>query len=105
MRALIQRVSQAKVLIDGAIVGAIERGLLVLLGITHDDTPEQAQWLADKVVSLRIFADEEGKMNRDVSEAKGSVLVVSQFTLYGDAQKGRRPSFIKAAGPEKAIPL
>jgi D-tyrosyl-tRNA(Tyr) deacylase len=105
MRALIQRVTQARVVVDGATVGEINRGLLVLLGITHEDTPAQAQWLADKVVSLRIFADDEGKMNRDVSEAGGAVLIVSQFTLYGDARKGRRPSFVQAAGPEKAIPL
>jgi len=105
MRALIQRVTQARVVVDGATVGEINRGLLVLLGITHEDTPAQAQWLADKVASLRVFADGEGKMNRDVSEAGGAVLIVSQFTLYGDARKGRRPSFVQAAGPEKAIPL
>src|SRR5438046_8147043 len=105
MRALIQRVTRARVVVDGETVGDIHRGLLVLLGITHDDTPEGAQWLAEKVASLRIFPDEEGKMNRDLAEAKGAMLIVSQFTLYGDARKGRRPSFVDAAGPDKAIPL
>lgn len=105
MRALIQRVSHARVVVAGETIGAIERGLLVLLGITHDDTPEQAKWLAEKVAGLRIFADDAGKMNRDVGEAGGAMLIVSQFTLYGDASKGRRPSFVDAAGPDKAIPL
>jgi D-aminoacyl-tRNA deacylase len=105
MRALIQRVSRAQVSVDGETIGAIERGLLVLLGITHADEPEQARWLAEKVASLRIFADDEGKMNRDLAEAGGAMLIVSQFTLYGDARKGRRPSFVDAAGPDKAIPL
>jgi D-tyrosyl-tRNA(Tyr) deacylase len=105
MRAVLQRVSRARVLVDGQVVGEIDRGLLILLGVARTDTPEQAQWLADKVVSLRIFEDDEGKMNRDVTEVGGSVLVVSQFTLYGDCRKGRRPSFIEAAPPEIAIPL
>jgi len=105
MRALLQRVGRARVLIDGEAVGEIGRGLLVLLGVTHGDTPEQARWLAEKVGGLRIFADAEGKMNRDVTEAGGGVLVVSQFTLYGDCGKGRRPSFVDAAPPEIAIPL
>jgi D-tyrosyl-tRNA(Tyr) deacylase len=105
MRALLQRVSRARVTVDGQVIGEIGPGLLVLLGITHSDTAEQAKWLAEKAASLRIFADAEGKMNRDVAESGGSVLVVSQFTLYGDARKGRRPSFIDAAGPELAIPL
>jgi D-tyrosyl-tRNA(Tyr) deacylase len=105
MRALIQRVTQARVIVEGQTIGEIGRGLLVLLGITHTDTPEQAQWLADKVASLRIFADDEGKMNRDLSEAGGAMLIVSQFTLYGDARKGRRPSFVDAAGPDHAVPL
>ena len=105
MRALIQRVSRAQVAIEGETVGQINQGLLVLLGITHTDTVEQAKWLAEKVASLRIFQDDEGKMNRDVAEVKGGMLVVSQFTLYGDARKGRRPSFVDAAGPEQAIPL
>jgi D-tyrosyl-tRNA(Tyr) deacylase len=105
MRALIQRVTRARVVVDGEKVGDIGAGLLVLLGITHDDTPEQAKWLAEKAAALRIFADEQGKMNLDVSEAEGAMLVVSQFTLYGDARKGRRPSFVDAASPERAIPL
>ena len=79
--------------------------MLVLLGVTHNDTPEQAQWLADKVVGLRIFEDDEGKMNRDLADVSGAVLVVSQFTLYGDASKGRRPSFIDAAPPTLAVSL
>ena len=105
MRAILQRVSEARVQIDGAIVGEIGHGLLVLLGVTKSDTAEQARWLADKIVSLRIFNDVEGKMNRDVAEVGGAILVVSQFTLYGDCSKGRRPSFIDAAPPETAIPL
>ena len=105
MRAVLQRVTRASVTVDGAVVGRIERGLLVLLGVTHADTAEQARWLADKTVGLRIFADEQGKMNRGVADVGGAVLVVSQFTLYGDCQKGRRPSFIEAAPPEIAIPL
>jgi len=105
MRALLQRVTQARVVVDGETVGEINRGLLVLLGITHGDTPEQARWLAEKVATLRIFADDEGKMNRDIIEVGGSMLIVSQFTLYGDARKGRRPSFVDASGPEIAIPL
>src|SRR5205085_2988299 len=87
------------------VVGRIDRGLMVLLGVTHSDTPEQARWLAEKVVGLRIFNDADGKMNLSVQEVGGAVLVVSQFTLYGDAQKGRRPSFIAAARPEQAVPL
>ena len=105
MRAVVQRVRTARVLIDGAVAGAIGPGLLVLLGVAPDDTADDACWLADKIVGLRIFADDEGKMNRSVTEVGGGVLVVSQFTLYGDCQKGRRPSFIDAAPPEKAIPL
>ncbi len=105
MRAVIQRVSQARVVIDGVVVGEIQRGLLVLLGVTHSDTVEQARWLAEKVVGLRVFNDGEGKMNLGVADVGGGVLVVSQFTLYGDCRKGRRPSFIDAAGPETAIPL
>ena len=105
MRALIQRVTRARVVIEAETVGEINRGLLVLLGITHADTPEQARWLADKVATLRIFTDDAGKMNRDLAEAGGAMLIVSQFTLYGDARKGRRPSFVQAAVPEQAIPL
>jgi D-tyrosyl-tRNA(Tyr) deacylase len=105
MRAVVQRVSRAAVAVDGQVVGAVERGLLVLLGVAPTDTEAEARWLADKVVGLRIFPDAEGKMNRDVAEAGGGVLVVSQFTLYGDCRKGRRPSFVGAAPPEVAEPL
>jgi D-tyrosyl-tRNA(Tyr) deacylase len=105
MRVVLQRVSQARVVVDGEVVGAIGQGLLVLVGVATADTEEDARWLADKVVGLRIFNDEQGKMNRSVAEVGGSVLVVSQFTLHGDCRKGRRPSFIDAAGPDLAIPL
>jgi len=105
MRAVIQRVSSARVVVDDEVVGAIELGLLVLLGITHSDTEAEARWLAEKIAGLRIFQDADGKMNRDVAEVAGKVLVVSQFTLYGECQKGRRPSFIDAARPEQAEPL
>ena len=105
MRAVLQRVRQARVLMDGEVIGQIGPGLLILLGVQRSDTPVQAQWLADKVVGLRIFNDADGKMNRDVAEIGGGVLVVSQFTLYGDCRKGRRPSFVDAAPPEIAIPL
>ena len=105
MRAVLQRVSRASVTVDGTVVGHIGRGLLVLLGVTHADTAEHARWLAEKTVGLRIFADEQDKMNRSVADVGGGVLVVSQFTLYGDCQKGRRPSFVDAAPPEVAIPL
>jgi D-tyrosyl-tRNA(Tyr) deacylase len=105
MRAVVQRVSQARVVIDHEVVGQIGHGLLVLLGVTHGDTPEQAYWLADKVVGLRIFNDDEGKMNRSLADVGGGMLIVSQFTLYGDCRKGRRPSFIEAAPPEIANSL
>jgi D-tyrosyl-tRNA(Tyr) deacylase len=105
MRAVLQRVSQARVRVGDEVTGEIGRGLLVLLGVAQGDTAEQARWLAEKIIGLRIFPDDEGKMTRDVTEAGGAVLVVSQFTLYGDCRKGRRPSFIEAAPPETAIPL
>jgi D-tyrosyl-tRNA(Tyr) deacylase len=105
MRAVLQRVSQARVLIDGVVVGQIEHGLLILLGVTQTDSVEQARWLAEKIVGLRIFNDAEGKMNLSVADVQGSVLIVSQFTLYGDCRKGRRPSFIDAAPPEIAVQL
>jgi D-tyrosyl-tRNA(Tyr) deacylase len=105
MRAVVQRVRHARVVVGDEVVGAIGQGLLVLLGVAPDDTPEAARWLADRIVGLRIFADDEGKMNRSVADVGGAVLTVSQFTLYGDCRKGRRPSFITAAGPEIAIPL
>jgi len=105
MRAVVQRVSRARVSVGGDAVGEIGRGLLVLLGVTHSDTPEQARWLAEKVSTLRIFEDPEGKMNLGLDEVGGAMLIVSQFTLYGDTRKGRRPSFVDAARPESAIPL
>ena len=101
MRAVVQRVARAHVAIEGETVGAIDAGVVVLVGVSPDDSADQARWLADKVANLRIFSDEEGKMNRSLLEAGGGALVVSQFTLYGDARKGRRPSFVHAAqGPE-----
>ena len=105
MRAVVQRVRRAAVVIDGETVGAIERGLLVLLGVAPDDSQEDGRWLADKLASLRIFNDEAGKMNLSVADVGGALLVVSQFTLYGDCRKGRRPSFLGAAPPEIAVPL
>jgi D-aminoacyl-tRNA deacylase len=105
MRVVLQRVSRAKVTVEGRVTGEIGRGLLLLAGFTDADTEDALRWMADKVVGLRIFQDDEGKMNRSVEEAGGALLVVSQFTLYGDARKGRRPSFIEAARPEVAIPL
>lgn len=105
MRAVVQRVSRAKVTVAGEISGEIGLGLLVLLGVAEDDGQSDAAYLAEKVVSLRIFPDDEGKMNRSLAEAGGAMLVVSQFTLLGDCRKGRRPSFIKAARPELAVSL
>ena len=105
MRAVIQRVTSSRVVVSGEVVGEIGRGLLVLLGVRTGDTADQARWLADKTVGLRIFEDDQGKMNLAATDVGGSVLVVSQFTLYGDCQKGRRPSFIDAARPEVAEPL
>ena len=105
MRALIQRTSEASVAIDGNVTGRIGRGLLVLLGIEHDDTQEDAAWLAGKIVQMRIFSDLDGKMNHAVLDVGGDVLVVSQFTLHASTKKGNRPSFIRAARPEIAIPL
>ena len=105
MRALIQRTSEASVTIDGAVTGRIGRGLLVLLGIEHEDTQEDAVWLAGKIVQMRIFSDLDGKMNHCVLDVSGDVLVVSQFTLHASTKKGNRPSFIRAARPEIAIPL
>jgi D-tyrosyl-tRNA(Tyr) deacylase len=93
------------VTVEGRVVGAIERGLAILVGVRVGDTEDEAQWLASKIATLRIFDDEEGKLNRSVLDIKGSVLVVSQFTLYGDARKGRRPSYDQAAPPEAAEPL
>jgi len=105
MRAVVQRVSRAKVTVAGEITGHIGQGLLVLLGVGHEDTEAGAEYLADKIVGLRIFEDDAGKMNRSVAEVGGAVLAVSQFTLYGDVRKGKRPSFDDAARPEMARTL
>ncbi len=105
MRAVLQRVSRAQVGVGGEVVGSIGPGLLVLLGVNQTDTAEQVRWLADKIIGLRIFNDADGKMNRSLMDVGGACLVVSQFTLYGDTRKGRRPSFIDAARPEVAVPL
>jgi D-tyrosyl-tRNA(Tyr) deacylase len=105
MRAVVQRVSRARVSVDGVEVGAIGSGLCVLVGVTHDDDESTARTLATKVWNLRVIDDDEGVMNRSVGETSGEVLVVSQFTLYGDTAKGRRPSWIAAARPEHAEPL
>ena len=105
MRTLVQRVKAAAVRIDGRVVGEVGEGVLALLGVTHGDTAAEADFLADKLVNLRIFEDGAGKMNRSLLEVGGAALVVSQFTLYGDCRKGRRPSFTDAAVPAVAIPL
>ena len=105
MRAVVTRVNEASVSIDGEVVGRIGRGFLILLGITQDDTPAVCRKLAEKVLGLRIFRDENDKMNKGLADVDGSVLVVSQFTLYGDCSHGRRPNFLAAAGPDLAIPL
>lgn len=105
MRAVVQRVSEARVTVDGEVVGAIGPGLCVLLGVAEDDTLEDVTYTASKVVGLRIFEDDDGKMNRSLADQGGAMLVVSQFTLLGDCRKGRRPSFITAAGPEQGNEL
>lgn len=105
MRAVLTRVKHASVTIDGKVHGQIGEGFLILLGITHEDTEAQAVKLADKLTGLRIFEDENGKMNRGLDEVKGELLIVSQFTLYANCKKGRRPDFLAAARPEVAIPL
>jgi D-tyrosyl-tRNA(Tyr) deacylase len=105
MRAVVQRVSRASVTVDDEVVGAIGPGLMVLLGVTHDDGPDEADWLARKIVGLRIFEDRAGKLNLGLLDVEGQALVVSQFTLYGDSRKGRRPSFVEAARPQVAEPL
>ncbi len=105
MRVVLQRVSEARVSVDEQVVGEIGTGHLLLVGFADHDSPETVEWMAEKVVGLRIFGDADGKMNRDLGDVGGSVLVVSQFTLYGDARKGRRPSFIRAARPHVAVPL
>ncbi len=102
MRACIQRVREARVTVEGVVTGQIGRGLVVLLGVGQNDGAAEVEWLADKIVGLRIFEDDAGKMNRSLAEVGGAMLVVSQFTLYGDARRGRRPSFTDAAPPELA---
>lgn len=105
MRAVVQRVSRASVSIDGREVSSVGKGLLVLLAVAKGDDESKVAWMVDKVAGLRIFPDEAGKMNRDLVSVGGEVLVVSQFTLYGDVSRGRRPSFVEAAPPEQAIPI
>ena len=105
MRAVIQRVSEASVTIEGKIKSSVQKGYLILLGIEEADTNEDLEWLSKKIVALRIFSDAEGKMNLDLKEVNGDVLLISQFTLHAQTKKGNRPSYIKAARPEQAIPL
>jgi D-tyrosyl-tRNA(Tyr) deacylase len=105
MRAVVQRVSRAQVRVEGEVKGAVGRGLVVLLGVGRNDSADAAAYLADKVANLRIFEDGQGRMNRSLLETGGEALVVSQFTLYGDVRKGRRPAFDQAAPPEQAVPL
>ncbi len=105
MRVVLQRVARAAVAVDGRPVATIGRGLVALVGFTHADDASAPDWMAEKIAGLRIFADADGKMNRSVTDVGGAVLVVSQFTLYGDARKGRRPSFVDAAPPDAAVPL
>jgi len=105
MRVVLQRASSGRVTIDGEVAGEIGPGLVLLVGFTEGDDDPVLAWMADKIIGLRVFNDDEGKMNRSLVEVSGDLLVVSQFTLYGDTRKGRRPSFVKAAGPELAIPL
>jgi len=105
MKAVIQRVSEAAVRINGTVKGAIEKGFLVLLGVTHEDTIEDIEWLAKKIINLRVFGDDDGKMNRDLQDINGNILLISQFTLHASTKKGNRPSYIAAARPEVAIPL
>ena len=105
MRIVVQRSKEASVTVSGEVVGSIQRGLVVLLAVAPEDTQKEADWMAEKIANLRIFTDAEGKMNRSVLEEEGEILVVSQFTLYGDCRKGRRPHFGGAARPDIAIPL
>jgi D-tyrosyl-tRNA(Tyr) deacylase len=105
MRIVIQRVSEAKVTIDGIVNGAIEKGFMILLGIHNDDTKDDADWLCNKIIGLRVFADAQGQMNLDIKAVDGNILLISQFTLHASYKKGNRPSFLDAARPDKAIPL
>jgi D-tyrosyl-tRNA(Tyr) deacylase len=105
MRAVVQRVSRGRVTVEGQVVGEIGRGYVVLLGVAKEDTPEAADYVAEKVAGLRVFEDEAGKMNRSIQDVGGAVLAVSQFTLYGDVRRGRRPGFDRAGRPEQAEPL
>lgn len=105
MRVVVQRCQKSSVTVEGKVTGQIDFGLVLLVGITHEDTEKDALYLADKVVNLRIFEDETGKMNHSLKDVKGSILSISQFTLYGDSRKGRRPNFMSAARPEQAEPL
>ncbi len=105
MRVVLQRVSEAEVSVAGEVIGTVGRGYLLLVGFAHTDTEAEVGWMAEKVVGLRLFTDDVGKMNLGLTEVAGGLLVISQFTLYGDVAKGRRPSFIDAARPEVAIPL
>ncbi|MFD1256352.1 D-aminoacyl-tRNA deacylase [Mucilaginibacter terrae] len=105
MRAVLQRVSSASCMVEGRVTGQIDTGLLVLLGIEDTDTLEDAQWLAQKIVGMRVFSDENGLMNKALADADGCILLISQFTLFAQTKKGNRPSFIRAARPDKAIPL
>ena len=105
MRIVLQRVARGTVTIDGRIAGTVERGLVLLVGFATTDGEEALKWMADKVVGLRVFPDEEGRMDRSLDEVGGGLLVVSQFTLYGDVRKGHRPSFVEAASPDVAVPL
>ncbi len=105
MRIVVQRVSRGSVSVEGELVGSIEQGLVLLVGVTHDDGEKQARFLANKIANLRIFPDDKGKFNRSALDVGGAALVIPQFTLYGDARKGRRPNFVQAAQPEIAEPL
>lgn len=105
MRIVLQRVARASVTVDGSVVGRIDGGLLLLVGFTRADRADALEWMANKVLGLRVFNDPQGRMNLSLRDVSGDVLVVSQFTLYGDTRKGRRPSFIRAAGPDVAVPL
>lgn len=105
MRVVLQRVSRASVTVDGAVVGALERGYLLLVGFTQGDGDAEVEWMADKVSGLRVFGDDDGRLNRDLHDVGGAVLVVSQFTVYADCSKGRRPSFVRAAPPDAAEAL